>query len=317
MSQPPTLLKVRRWAGGVLLVLSVLFFGRYAIVHFDEVPRLAWNGAQWGVFFASVVLYTLSIGVVGFIWQLLLRDHALKPHWWQLQIIFSMAQFAKYLPGNVAQHVGRIYMAREAGIPVTVTIHTMIAEALFGVAVGAILALLSLWFVIDQSELSEPLAVQPYMLGLLMLAAMLLPWVAVRSLNIFFPRLASKISGGGPIVEPRFYTALAVAGLFLVCFLISGLVLKLHAVWLFNADDASVLEFTALFAVAWVAGYLVPGAPAGLGIREALMVLLFSTILDPAIAVGLSITLRVTTTFGDGSAFMMGMALRRWAMYVK
>jgi hypothetical protein len=32
------------------------------------------------------------------------------------------------------------------------------------------------------------------------------------------------------------------------------------------------LFLTGLFAVAWISGFIVPGAPAGLGIREAILV---------------------------------------------
>ena len=89
-----------------------------------------------------------------------------------------------------------------------------------------------------------------------------------------------------------------------------GLTLKLQARWLFRVGDGSVMELTCLFAVAWVAGYLTPGAPGGLGVREAMMVLLLSPVVGSGAAVGLGITMRITTTLGDAVAFFVGLIWR-------
>jgi hypothetical protein len=94
-----------------------------------------------------------------------------------------------------------------------------------------------------------------------------------------------------------------------------GLMLKLQAQWFFGVTEGSVFELTCLFAVAWLAGYVVPGAPGGLGVREAMMVLLLSPILGAGTAVGLGVTLRVTTTVGDAVAFLIGLWLRRSWVY--
>lgn len=259
----------------------------------------------------SIALYFVGVGLVGFIWQLLLSDHGLRPTWWRLQLILFVAQFAKYLPGNVAHHLGRIYLAKQAGIPLHATIHSMALEALYSVGVGSALALLAIFFVLDTNMSSESFGVEPISLGLMGCVTLVLPWLAVRALNRFSPRVASKIFGGGDLVEPRFRTALVVAGLFLGCFFIFGLVLQLQATWLFALPDVSLVELTALFAVAWVAGYLVPGASAGLGVREALMLVLLDPLVGPAVAVGLSVSLRIATTVGDALVFVLGLSLRK------
>ena len=71
------------------------------------------------------------------------------------------------------------------------------------------------------------------------------------------------------------------------------------------------MQFMLLFGVAWIAGYLVPGAPGGLGVREAVMLLLFAPMVGPGVAVGISISMRVANMLGDGLAFLCGMAHRK------
>ncbi len=97
----------------------------------------------------------------------------------------------------------------------------------------------------------------------------------------------------------------------LVCFLLTGIILKIQAQWYFGVANVDLLQLTCLFAVAWVAGYLTPGAPGGVGVREAMMVLLLPPVVGSGVAVGLAFTLRIATTLGDLVAFLAGMVVRR------
>jgi hypothetical protein len=153
--------------------------------------------------------------------------------------------------------------------------------------------------------------VGPLNLGLGVALLLFMPWLGIGFLNKYLPKLAKRLSGGGVIATPKLLTAVIVAVLFLLCFVIMGLILKLQAQWFFGVTKGNVIELTCLFSVAWLAGYLLPGAPAGLGVREAMMVLLLSPVLGAGTAVGLSITLRVTTTVGDAVAFMLGLTMRK------
>lgn len=296
----------------VFTVLASGFFISYAIDHFKDIPSVQWGHEAIGVLAFSVALIVLSIGIGGLIWQFLLRDHDITVSNSKIQEIFLVAQFGKYLPGNVGQHVGRVYMAREAGVPLAVTINTMLMEVFWGAGVGAGLGLLSLLFFVDPASLTGFVGISPMALALLLPVALLLPWLGIRFINFFLPWLARKLSGGGRIVEPRLQTAVVVAGLFALSFLIMGIILHFQAQWLFRHAGGSIIELTCLFAIAWIAGYLMPGAPAGLGIREAMMIVLLTPIFGSGVAVGLSITLRMTTTLGDVLAFLIGI-FARWS----
>lgn len=61
------------------------------------------------------------------------------------------------------------------------------------------------------------------------------------------------------------------------------------------------------FALSWVAGFLVPGAPAGLGVREAVLVALLSPSVDRALPVVLGF--RLATILGDFLSLGLGWAL--------
>jgi len=317
MTTTPRPVRWRKWLTTAIAVLSIGFFIHYGVRNFAEIPPLNWGGASAAIALFSVALVVFSIGIVGTtIWHLLLCDHGTPTSWRQAQIIFAIAQFGKYLPGNVGQHVGRVVMAREIGIPVPITLNTMLVEMLWGAGIAAGLAVLSLILFVDGQALGLQLQLGPVQLGLGVALLLFMPWLGIGFLNRYLPGLAKRLSGGGVIAAPRLRTALAVAVLFLLCFVVMGVILKLQAQWFFGVTGSSVFELTCLFAIAWLAGYLVPGAPGGLGVREAMMVLVLSPVLGAGAAVGLGVTLRVTTTVGDAGAFLLGLLFKRFDLLV-
>ena len=302
---------IRKCLAVIITLLAVGFYIDYAIRNFNMIPLLNWTPESIAIALLSVVLIVFSIAIVGTIWQFLLRDNCILTSWKQAQIILYITQFGKYLPGNIGQHVGRVVMARDIGIPVPIILNTMVIEMLWGAGIGAGLSILALLLFVDGQVLGLNVNVGPLQLGLGVALLFFMPWLGIGFLNKYLPKLAKRLSGGGVIATPKLLTALMVAVLFLLCFVIMGLILKLQAQWFFGVTKGNVIELTCLFSVAWLAGYLLPGAPAGLGVREAMMVLLLSPVLGAGTAVGLSITLRVTTTVGDAVAFMLGLTMRK------
>jgi glycosyltransferase 2 family protein len=292
----------------LLIILTSGFYIHYAVQNFAAIPRLHWGLTVIVTALFTVIFVIVGIGIAGQIWRLLLSDHGFSPSWQQVQVIFAITQFGKYVPGNVGQFLGRVFMAREIGIPVSVTANTMLIEIIWGAGMGGGLALLSMVFFVEEQALGFGMV----KLGLTVVILMFLPWLGINFVNRFIPKIAKRLSGGYVISSPRLITALVVALLFLLNFWIMGVILKLQALWFFDVTAGSVIELTCLFAIAWLAGYLVPGAPGGLGVREAMMVMLLSPVLGPGTAVGLSLTLRLTTTVGDAVAFGLGILGRKY-----
>ena len=60
-------------------------------------------------------------------------------------------------------------------------------------------------------------------------------------------------------------------------------------------------------ALAWMAGFVTPGAPAGLGVREAVLLALLERLLTPQQALLVVVLWRVVTTLGDVVFFGIGL----------
>lgn len=103
------------------------------------------------------------------------------------------------------------------------------------------------------------------------------------------------------------YPPLAVA-LYLAFFLSCGLMFwallgALNGVW--QTDLIGIVGLS--YATSWLAGKITPGAPGGIGVREAALVLLLGNTIGETEALLLGVALRVVTTFGD--FFLLALAL--------
>ena len=105
------------------------------------------------------------------------------------------------------------------------------------------------------------------------------------------------------------------AGLLYVAnYLVLGIVLMIITTQMFGAKEGGILLLSGIFAVAWVAGFVTPGAPAGLGVREVVLVAALTPVYDHETAIGVAAMLRMVTVLGDGLAFLIGFGLDRWAV---
>ncbi|MEM1144761.1 MAG: hypothetical protein AAGI88_19435, partial [Pseudomonadota bacterium] len=138
-----------------------------------------------------------------------------------------------------------------------------------------------------------------------------MPWILSRALSLLPQSISNRFFAGGEPHLPSGRTALIAGCGYGAGFLILGSVLKIHALIFFDTAEGGLLEFSCLFAVAWVAGLLTPGAPGGMGVREALMYLLFAPVVGDAVSAGLALTLRIATVAGDVLGFFCGNLLSR------
>ncbi len=133
------------------------------------------------------------------------------------------------------------------------------------------------------------------------------------------PRMASRLAryrasrrGDQDYVPPRLHlnasTALACYAVYAInfCLIGGGLWFVAHALLADAGTTPSAVFLTGAFASSWILGFIAPGAPAGLGIREAILSTWLSGSLPPAQIVLLVIALRIATTLGDLFNFIWG-----------
>jgi len=218
--------------------------------------------------------------------------------------VYATTQFAKYLPGNVGHYLGRHLMLRKLGMSHRALLLANLGEAGFLVlaamvwgagAAGALLPWLhvapSAWWVL----LAECTG--------LCIAYGCLQWWRQRS---------ARIEDWIPLHAPAWLLMALPLELILFAAMALSLMLPAH-VLLQSVDDLWLLPAAA--AASWVAGFLVIGAPAGLGVREAIfLALLRGHMSEPDILL-LAAAFRVITFGGDVLLLLLGSLLVRRRAY--
>ncbi len=223
--------------------------------------------------------------------------------------IYGRTQLAKYIPGNVFHFVSRHVYGRDAGLkhlPLICASGYEILGVLFAASVMSLVGMLILdKHIIAISALSifTILAiVMMLILGFSILAPRVLKIVGYANLPI--RNIRDIITGLGSVYI-----------IYILFFLIYGgiLVSIVYAIHDFpDFQDAGIIVIT--FSVAWIAGFITPGAPAGLGVREAIIVALLTHLIGESQSLLVALIFRLVSIFGDILFFTFAYWLHKWLL---
>ncbi|MGH3756563.1 lysylphosphatidylglycerol synthase domain-containing protein [Actinophytocola sp.] len=202
--------------------------------------------------------------------------------------IFFPAQVGKYLPGSIWPFLAQMRFAREHGVPGGLALLAgsvfLVVHAVTSVLVGALL-----------------LISQPDLVSRFGWAGVCVPLALVllhpRVVNL----LARKLAGRSGVEPPTLRWGHLVRPL--AWMLPAWLGYGLAGYLLADPFTDSVLQLavvcTGAFALGWIVGLVVFIAPAGVGAREAVLILALTPLLGVAAATTVSLILRVGHTLAD------------------
>ncbi|HEX3814853.1 MAG TPA: lysylphosphatidylglycerol synthase transmembrane domain-containing protein [Mycobacteriales bacterium] len=211
--------------------------------------------------------------------------------------VFFLSQVGKYLPGSVWPFVAQMEMTRDLGIPRersgTAGLLFLGLNPLTGIIVGAV----TLPFV-------SPHTLREYWWSLLIVPIGL----AILHPKVLNPllRRAFKILKRPALERPlRAYGLAKAAGWLIVTWVFYGLSILVMAAPLGVHGGKALPASIGAYALAWSAGFIFIIAPAGLGVRDAALVLTLSTVMSTPSATAVAAVSRVVQTLGDGGWAMV------------
>lgn len=254
---------MKGWAKGLVrgLILGVALFFLVATVrrHGEAIAPLSFADVRWWWLALGFTITLLSHGWAGWVWAWLLAPFAptpLSPLW--AICTYLTTTIAKYIPGNVWQFYGRIQAAQGQGVPLAGATVATLTEPLLMAAAALILALLT--WPGGQSFWQMPL--------LIALLCVLHP----RPLN-WGLGLLNQVKGNNIEIQAYPWGPLGGEFLFVGGRSLGFLCTILALMPLEGAETPQVISG---FAIAWVLGLVLPGAPGGLGVFESVAVGLLS-----------------------------------------
>lgn len=284
--------RLLHWVGALLCVAAVALFAREIMTTGLALPRGGATRAV-GSLAAASVAYALGVGLLAMLWSALLLDRGAKRDT-RAEVVsgYLVSQFGKYLPGNVFQYVGRHALGRRLGLPHSSLISAAIHETVLLAAAAVVVAAACVATMPGHLDWLRPAMAAAGVAGLLLLFAA--------------PRIVSRLAMLPGLNLGR-YSLLTLGYL---AFVVLFSLLYWICLRLFGAG-ASLPDAVGSAALGWVAGFLVPGAPAGVGLREATLALTLDGDADGAAVSSAIVAFRIVTMLGDFIAFIAGLAMRR------
>lgn len=279
------------------MLISLVFLFDKLIRHFREIPDFIWGPRLLLIFVVAITLSAITVAIGAYAWGILLRGGGIALSLRQVYMVMGQAQIAKYLPGNVFQYLGRLALGTKIGIPAETILLSIGVETLLVIVTATIIAVIGLFF--DRRAFAWLMENMDTNVRTLILLIVFLS-VAIVPILLFYSRrwIYQRLSYLHP---SRLSMAM---GLYLTVFIVFGMLISLLLKVLWGIDsDLKWYKFAWGFALAWVMGFIVPGAPGGLGIREAVFIGLYSRDIGEGVVIGLAFILRVVTIMGDLLAF--------------
>ena len=268
-----------RWLTAAVLVLVAGFFVVTLAARWNDVISVNWR-LRPGLFALACVLLAVSYALVACLWGLALGRAAGTRVVVGVRIWF-LSNLARYVPGNVWSYVGAVELARREGVARPTTLAVMALTQVLSVGVALLAGLPVL--VAERARLGRPALLGAVVVlaaaGLAALFRRRLLALARRRLPGFDP--AGLTPSAGTVV-------LLVVG-YAVYWVVSGLAFAALAASLASLAAADVPLVVAAYAAAYAVGFLTLLTPAGLGVREAVLVVALAPVLPagPALVVAL------------------------------
>lgn len=283
-----------------LTVALALLFVAYAGVELTQ----KWESARvvpnfWWALLASAPLF-VAVVVQAYAWIALI-DHLTGAHVarGRALVLFFDSQIARYTPGKVGLPVVRMAGAQEIGAPARLVGASVLIEVLSWAALGGGVGLLAVVALSEQYDAAHKLlgALAWPVFAALLVGVLVLLVVDRQRLPARLNE-ALKLRGAGALAP---FSMLALQLVFWVCWGVHGYLVA-HAYGVRSADAVGQAGF---FLLAPVAGFLALAAPAGIGVREAVLAVGLSPLLGGSGALSAAALSRGLSLFADVSTWLI------------
>jgi glycosyltransferase 2 family protein len=268
-----------RWITVAALAVVAVFFAVTLAARWREVISLKWQPRP-GVFALACVLLAVSYALVACVWGFALRRAAGTPVRAGARIWF-LSNLARYVPGNVWSFVGAVELARREGVARPVTLAVMAYTQVLSVGVALLAGLPVL--LAEWARLGRPA-----LLGAVAVAVVAGVAAAFRRQLLALARRRLPGPGGADLVPAPGTIALLVIG-YAAYWAVTGLAFAALVASAYRLSPGDVPLVVAAYAAAYAVGFLSLLTPAGLGVREGVLVVALSPVLPagPALVVAL------------------------------
>ena len=278
--------KYVRYIGNILVAISFYFIIKILLDNYQKI-HIDFNLHTLAVILVGIAGIWIGTMGISLGWYFQLKEKYPKITFFTSCFVVCYSQIGKYLPGNVGHFIGRGVMIQHI-VSKSDIVYSLFVENIVLLIVAVTFGVGYLLFIDIE-----------YYFSFTQLLLVLLAIVFVSMLGIYLIKKKIALYRLSPATIAKLFLLATLSTLF------GGLVIDLLAGLFATAGSVSYLQYTAGFALAFLAGFVIPGAPGGIGIREYSFVLLFQDQLGEGVALQIILLFRVISIIGDITIFLI------------
>ena len=298
--------KIINWIGRLLMFLSIIFIVQ-KFLNYRENMQIVCGAKELVRIGVCSILYAAIVYSCPLIYKctlLITADKKLR--YIKIAYIYCKSNILKYLPGNVMQYVGRNEIAFTEDVSHSQAALASMLEVIVTITSSAIIAIIFSgsyaveW--IGTFTTSNIIWFAIIILGICMIAALV------------FAKYKKKLSGYISHIFnkkniKRFMRAIGISSIILI--LNSILYFYVLSVLGIRLEQRYYWMGIGLYSLSFVLGYIMPGVPGGIGVREAILVYFYSMFISESQILTGSIVFRIITILGDFIALIAAFLIYR------
>ncbi len=286
-----------RITGTILVITAFIFVGLRVYENRDAFTQWQPTFSNIIFFIVLVFLYSGSVILLALAWHKLTLlfgndSISLKAN----LRLYMRTQIAKYIPGNIFSFASRHIASKALGFTHIGLVGAAISEIILVIFASVSIGLLG--FLIWNPNYSIMLFIS-FVVAIIMVYVFLVIFKYLDGRVVLFKSISFKKKS----YRDLFQSLLSVYLLYLMFFIISGLIFYSIILFLGVDDRAVLVPAITVYALSWVLGFITPGASGGMGVREAVMIGLLPNIVDEPVIILAALFFRLITIFGECMVF--------------
>ena len=306
--------KVVSYIGTLLMILSLVFIARKILNTGTEELNLSLLTSPLIIvgLLAVALLEGLGILGAGLNFRALLRNVSGIFVNRKLAVkVYTESNIYKYIPGGVMYVAGRNRLAVEVENLAhgKVVLSTVLEGACMVIGVVVVAAIFAFDYSISYVRQLEILPVIMLIVGIALIIGAFVLYFMRHRIGGGLKRLTSNMETiSWSVIVKRVGFSILLMFLYSVTFLLTLMLMGQQLT--FDIGFAII----GLYLLSWLAGFLTPGAPSGIGVREVVMLMFLGDFVDPSVLVAAMVMHRILTVIGDIFAYTVAFAFANKGM---
>lgn len=295
--------------GNILMLLSLAFIVNRIIEYRIDFSSIF---SIWPLIILaiSIITYALVVIALANIFYVLLKLFGNREiSKYNSILIYCKSNLYKYLPGNIFHYVGRNQIAINEGASHGAVIAATIAEILL-LTLAAVITAITFAGQYAVSLLLDSFTIKVILILLILIVLVILAAIILYKVN---SRVREWVIGNtNQINRIRFTIAIKFIMAYIINFILNG-VMFIMVLYSIGGEISNnlIVPVIGMYTLSWIIGFVTPGVPAGLGIREVIMSAMLIGVVDPELVIIAVVLYRIVTIMGDVVAFIIAHQLRR------